>query len=88
LQLFAKSPATAGSLTIDIKKNTTTNPTGFVSLLSISPTISMASADYTRVIGTINPASQSLSVGDILKLDIISLPVGLQKFRVVLKGTF
>ena len=89
IQLFAKSPATTGSLTIDIKKNTTTNPSGFNSIFSVNPTLNVASAsDYQRATGTIDPSAQALVVGDIIRLDITSLPAGLQRFRVVLIGEF
>lgn len=89
IQLFEKSPATTGSLTVDIKKNTTTNPSGFNSLFTSAPTINVATgADYDRATGTVNPSTQSLAVGDILKVDITSLPAGLQRFRVVLIGAF
>ena len=89
IQLFVKSPATTGSLTVDVKKNTSTNPSGFNSLFTSAPTLSMSTAtDYQRTTGAINPATQSLVVGDILKVDITSLPAGLQKFRIVLVGEF
>lgn len=87
IQLFTKSPATSGSLVVDIKKNTTTDPSGFTSLFSSAPTIDVASvSDYGRRTGTINTSYQSLSVGDILRVDVTGLPSGLQKFRVTLIG--
>lgn len=89
IQLFTKAPATTGSITIDIKKNTSTNPTGFTSIFSTLPTINIATAtDYQRSIGTINPAAQSVTTGIILRFEITSMPVGLQKIRFVLKGAF
>lgn len=89
IQLFAKTPATTGSLTVDVKKNTTTNPSGFNSVFSSAPTINVATAaDYDRATGTINPAAQALVVGDILKVDITSLPDGLPAFRLDLIGEF
>lgn len=88
IRLFTKSPATTGSLTVDIKKNTSTNPSGFNSIFSVAPTISMAAADYSRNAGTINPAMQTLNVGDILRVDITALPAGLQRFMLLLIGEF
>ena len=89
IQLFLIAPATTGSLTVDVKKNTTTNPSGFNSIFSAAPTINVATAaNYDRATGTVNPAEQSLVVGDILRVDITGLPAGLQKFRVVLIGEF
>jgi hypothetical protein len=87
LQLFLKSPATTGSITIDIKKNNTTNPTGFNSIFTILPTFNIASAsDYQKTTGTINATYQNLIVGDIVRLDLVSIPAGLQKIKVVLMG--
>jgi len=89
IQLFERAPATTGSLTVDVKKNTTTNPSGFNSVFTSAPTLNVATAaDYDRATGTINPAAQALAVGDIIKVDITSLPAGLQRFRVVLVGVF
>lgn len=89
IQFFAKSPATTGNLTVDIKKNTSTNPTGFTSLFTSAPTLSASSdPDFTRATGTINASTQVLNIGDILRVDVTSLPVGLQKFRLVLIGEF
>lgn len=89
IQLFAKSPATTGSLTIDIKKNTTTNPSGFNTIFSTQPTLNLAvAADYSKNAGIINPAAQALAVGNILRVDITGLPSALKKFRVNLIGEF
>lgn len=89
IQLFEKAPATTGNLTIDIKKNTTTDPTGFNSIFSAPPTLNIATAtDYQRATGTVNPSAQALAVGDILRLDITALPEFLKKFRVNLLGEF
>jgi hypothetical protein len=87
--LFLKAPATSGTLTIDVKKNTSTNPSGFTSLFTSPPSINISSAtDYQRVNGTINPSTQALLVGDIIKVDITSLPSGLQGFHFTLIGEF
>jgi hypothetical protein len=87
IQLFEKAPATTGSLTIDIKKNTTTNPAGFTSVLSILPTLNMTTAtNYQRTTGTINPANQTLAAGNILRFDITAVPAGLLRFRLIVKA--
>ena len=86
IQLYEKSPASSGSLTLDLKKNTDTNPAGFNSIMTVLPTISMASADYSRNAGTINTGLSTLSVGNIVRVDITALPTGLQKFRLVVVG--
>lgn len=86
-QLFTK--VSSGTLTVDIKKNTTTNPAGFNSIMTSAPSISMASAsNYQRVAGTINTGLSSLSVGDIIRIDVTSLPQGLQDFRIVVIAEF
>lgn len=89
VQIFAKTPATSGSLTIDVKKNSTTNPTGFTSVFTTKPTLNFGSvSDYSKNSGIVNASSQALAVGDIIRLDIIDLPVGCQGFRVNLTGEF
>lgn len=89
IQLFEKAPATIGTLSIDIKKNTTTDPTGFNTVFSTPPSIDIATAlDYQRTTGLINSAAQALAVGEILRLDITGLPEFLKKFRVDLLGEF
>jgi hypothetical protein len=89
IQIFARGSVTSGTLTIDIKKNATPNPTGMVSVFTTSPTISMASvSDYHRATGTFNPTNQSITQGQILRFDITSLPNNLTAFRIILKGGF
>ena len=89
LRIYTKSPATTGSITIDLKKNTTTNPTGFTSVLTTLPTLNIAAcSDYQRTVGVINTSAQACAVGDILRLSISSLPVGLQKILVTIKGVY
>lgn len=89
IQLFLKAPATTGSITIDIKKNSSTNPSGFTSIFSTLPTLNIATAtDYQRQSGIVNPSAQTVTVGTILRFEVTSYPVGLQKIRLVLKGAF
>lgn len=89
IQIFARGVVTSGTLTIDIKKNSTPNPTGMTSVFTSAPTIDMASVgDYARATGTFNPSNQSILQGEILRLDLTSLPTNLTAFRIVLKGGF
>ena len=89
IQFFDKSPATTGLLTVDVKKNTSTNPAGFASIMTSPASLNAATdANYTRKTGTINTGVQFLPVGTIVRIDVTSLPVGLQNFRVVLTGSF
>lgn len=86
IQIYEKGSIT-GTLSIDVKKNTTPDNTGMTSVFTSVPTIVFASStDYQRNTGTFNPAQQAVIKGDILRLDISSLPAGLGKFRVVLFG--
>lgn len=87
IQLYGKSPATSGTITVDVKKNSTTNPTGFNSIFTSPPSLDISVAsDFSRTTGTINPTYQSVSPGDILRVDITSLPAGLQSIRLTLVG--
>lgn len=89
IQIFARGVVTTGTLTIDIKKNTSPNPTGMTSVFTASPTINMASvSDYHRTTGTFNSSLQALNAGDVIRLDVTSLPTNLSIFRIVLKGIF
>lgn len=89
IQIFEKPPATTGSLTVDVKKNTDTNDANFTTILTTQPTINIATdPDYTRDTGVINTGAQTLNTGDILRVDITALPTGLQRFRVVVIGEF
>lgn len=87
IQIYTKAPSTTGSLTIDVKVNTSTNPTGFNSIFTVLPTLNIATcSDYQRATGTINGTYQNLVVGDILRLDLTSIPANFQSFRVVIIG--
>jgi len=87
IQLFAKGMATSGTLSIDIKKNTTTNPTGFTSIFTTAPSLNLATGyDYQRQLGVINTSVSTLSAGDILRVDITNLPAGLESFRITAFG--
>ena len=89
VRIFAKSPATTGSLTVDVRKNTSTDPSGFNTIFTSAPTINVAvAADHTRATGTISPSSQAVSIGDVLRVDVTSLPTGLPSFRLELFGEF
>jgi hypothetical protein len=87
IQIYEKGSLT-GTLSIDVKKNTTPNSTGMTSVFTSAPTIVYASSsDYQRNTGTFNVTHQTLAKGDILRFDITSMPVGLSRFRIVLIGS-
>jgi hypothetical protein len=87
IQIFDKDGIVSGVLSIDVKKNTTPDNTGMVSVFTTAPSINFATANnYDRSTGTLNPSNQSVLKGEILRLDVTSLPVGLGKFRIILIG--
>lgn len=75
VQIFEKNGISSGSLTIDIKYNTTPNDTGMTSIFSSTPSINFATAsDYAEVNGTIS--TTGVLSGGYLRLDITSVPSG------------
>lgn len=89
IQIFQKSPATTGTLSVDVKKNSDTNDANFTTILTTQPEIDIATdPDYTRTTATINTGAQTLNTGDLLRVDITALPIGLQRFRLVVIGEY
>lgn len=87
IQIFDKNGIVSGILSIDVKKNSTPDNTGMTSIFTTAPSINFATAnDYDRSTGTLNTSTQNVLKGEILRLDITSLPVGLGKFRIILIG--
>ena len=72
-QIFEKGATASGSLTIDVKKNTTPNDTGMASVFSVLPTFNFSLiADYAESTGTLSVTS--VSEGDYLRLDMTVVP--------------
>jgi hypothetical protein len=72
-QIFEKGATASGSLTIDVKKNTTPNDTGMASVFSVLPTFDFSLiADYAESTGTLSVTS--VSEGDYLRLDMTAVP--------------
>lgn len=89
IQIFAKGAVTTGALQVDLKKNNSTNPTGFNSVFSAPATVNFATdLDFARKNAVINAAQQSLVAGDILRLDILNLQSGIDKFKIFGIGEF
>jgi hypothetical protein len=89
IQIFETGIITSGSLTVDVKKSTTDlDDPSFTSILTTLPTIDFTTAtDYDFDEGVLDISGQSISEGDILRLDITSLPtIPLGKFRVLVYG--
>jgi hypothetical protein len=75
LMVWDKNGVTTGNLTIDIKKNTSPNPTGMTSIFSVLPTLDFATAsNYDSNAGTLS--TSAISVNDVLRLDVTSIPSG------------
>lgn len=73
VQIFEKGATASGSLTIDVKKNTTPDDTGMVSVFSVLPTFDFSTiADYATDTGTLSVTS--VSEGDYLRLDMTAVP--------------
>lgn len=86
IQIFDKNGISAGILSIDVKKNSTPNNVGMATVFTTAPSINFATAlDYARDTATFN-LNQTVVKGEILRLDIISLPVGIGSFRIILIG--
>lgn len=89
IAIESKSPATSGILSVDLKKSSTLSDASFNSVLTTAPTINVATDPngYSEA-GIINTSVQSLNEGDWLRLDLLSLPTGLQRFHVFAIGEF
>lgn len=89
LEIFEKGGITSGILSIDVKKGSSLDGTGMTSVLTVQPSIDFSIAsDYDVATGTLDTLNQSVLQGDVLRLDVTSLPsTPLGKFRVLVYGT-
>lgn len=89
VQIFEKGSLT-GALEIDIKRNTTPDNTGMVSVFTTKPKITYASAsDYDKSVNQVfNPSQSTITSGHHLRLDITELPASgvIGRFIVYLIG--
>lgn len=87
--IFEKGSLT-GTLEIDVRKSASLDDTGAVSLFTTRPSIDIAAAsDYDQSTNAvIDTGTNSLSEGDVIFLDITSLPSNgiLGKFSLILIG--
>ena len=88
VEIFEKGLITNGTLSIDVKKSTTGLGGTYESILTTPPAIDFTTAsDYATATGILNGSKQSISQGDILRLDVIGLPsTPIGKFRVLVYG--
>jgi len=89
VQIYEKGSLT-GAIEIDVKRNTTPNDTGMVSVFTTKPKITYSGAsDYDKSTNQVfNGAQSSITAGHHLRLDITELPAGgtIGKFIVFLVG--
>jgi len=88
IEIFEKGIISSGILSVDVKKGPSLDDTGMVSVLTSQPTINFATAaDYDIATGVLDPVNQLVLQGEILRLDVTSLPsIPLGKFRVLVYG--
>lgn len=89
IQIFEKTPAITGTISVDVKKNTDTNDANFTTILTTQPSVDIATdPDYTSDSGVINTGAQTIAAGSLVRLDITSLPSNLARFHVLVSGEF
>jgi hypothetical protein len=89
VQLFTKGTATTGTLALDVLKasNLQGSPVDYASIMTTAPSIDMSTAlDYQIATGVINPAQAAISEGQFIRLDVTSVPAGLQAIHVRVYG--
>lgn len=73
ITLFNKNGIASGTLSVDLKKNTTPDDVGMTSIFSALPSFNFATdADYSEKSGTLS--TTALSTGNWLRLDVTSNP--------------
>ena len=89
IQIFTKGSISSGILEVDVLTNDSPDNSGMQSIFTTEPSIDFSTAvDYAVSTNqVINSAIATLSVGDFLRFDVISLPVGLGRFRILMRGT-
>lgn len=76
-QLFTKQSVATGSLTLRLEKATNTNDSNFSSILTTDITFNFASvSDYAENSAAINASLNNITIGDVLRVKVISLPSG------------
>jgi hypothetical protein len=91
VEIFEKGSITSGTLRVDLKKNNTPNNTGMVSLfgavLANMPTVNFATAlDYAVGNGILTHPNNTVNANQIIRIDILSKPANLTRFRITVYG--
>jgi hypothetical protein len=89
IEIFEKGIIDSGSLSIDIKKGSSLDGSTMESVLTSQPVINFLTAsDYAVATAVLDPLKQSVVQGQVLRLDVTSLPsIPLGKFRVLVYGS-
>lgn len=75
LTVFEKGGISSGSLTVDVKVNSTPDDIGMASIFSAAPTLNFATANaYDSNTGTLS--TSSFTAGQWLRIDATSIPAG------------
>lgn len=76
-QLFSKGGVVSGSLSLDIQKSSDTNDANFNTILSSDLSFNFASdAAYSQKVATINSSLSNISIDDVLRIEVTSIPSG------------
>jgi hypothetical protein len=88
IEIFQKGFVLTGTLSIDIKKGTSLDGATMTSVLTTQPSIDFSTAnDYDIASGVLDGSNQLVSQGDVIRLDVTSLPLTpLGSFRVLVYG--
>jgi hypothetical protein len=72
-QIFEKGATASGSLTVDVKKNTSPDSVGMTSLFSVLPSFNFSTiSNYAESTGTLS--TTTMLQGEYLRLDLTSIP--------------
>lgn len=87
VEIFEKGSITSGVLSLDVKKNTTPDDTGMVSITTTEASIDFSTAsDYAVDLADLDITQQDIAVDEVLRVDITSKPASLGRFRVLIYG--
>lgn len=71
--IFEKNGTVSGSLTVDVKVNSSPDDVGMTSIFSVAPTLNFATANnYDSNVGTL--ATTALTAGQWLRIDATAIP--------------
>lgn len=87
VEIFEKGAISSGILSLDVKKNTTPDDTGMVSITTTEASIDFSTAsDYDTDLADLDITQQDILVDEVLRVDITSKPASLGRFRILVYG--